>query len=1513
MENCARPAPDRGITSKSTNAEVIEWLSGFLAPEQVQCVVGHWKSQAEQASPDGKLLLSYANQPRGQLCELGFHGPNTQTKVHNMIKDECNCRLSEPVRQPFGVLDNTVVKRETTKTPAKDKRLSNSNSDLNQKHYDDFQASPEHQSIFSAHLSADEVVTLPSPPENVINDTHDVSHLDSVGEYALHAYVQQEYLAPTSIFSANQVNENESFNCQAVPGMPTASLFTTSDQLPASLETLPSAAHVQAAPAQFQQDSCAAPQPTPLGQHPELTTLPQDLAPTHVHGTPAAPFLLPTSSTPAILATPVINISQAPEADSFLLPQPANDMYLLSFDVVLAQQNMKYLLRTLELAELERVVALACGRIDHCVVVCKHRRRDKSTGLWMHLQRRYTRSEAHRVADNIHKVICQWEETALKWLLSVMAHDPILKESLVRYVTTQYRSYNSTVPVDSAIVQLWSVAKMPLPPDECVLGTRTIFLSDYHVKNRTSVHRRGKLAKLVEHLQEGRVKLLQSSGPGQEEERARTMAWLQNAARISATQMAVHYSIKQVFEPRFKPADPAPDALQEIGMDAAPSSKAAAAVPAPASCLLVGYTERTVAEITFVMKRRQVEGGLDSCLEEYDVPEEAREPCNLLQLLQGLDNFSEMLAQKQLQKAQDLKAKFEQLLEPLEALQIHNSLDPAPGATSLAQLNGIIEFAQENRWQVPAGMDTMLQQNLRLPLKEFQKQALAFKMQEEHSAGAGRILWVEIPVAKQPGCLPRFFAPVQPTTSPDDMEEEDEEMDECEGSNCDDISEACGSETEYEDDVSLDTQDDDMMDGDQDTASQESPEEEDESAKTAEINNDQAACMEGAEEAECSTAPAAVKEAADADDDAFVDTPALRRSKRAAARSARLALGDGAQAVPKAKRARKVKGKGKADDAAAPDAETDEVVVAEKPAAALVEFGPDLPQPVLRMFFSPILNAIVWHSSHLELSQGGAGRLNVPITRGGFNCLEMGLGKTAVALAATAMPSPLDWRCHVPWDNTLPIDADTGYSGALLHAGTLVIAPPTLLPQWENEIKKFVKKEISLRFLYQQSKFKRIFYPSQLAESDIVLTTPDVARNNLSMISNVLWSRVIVDEAHQEQGLLQMLKRVPAKARWCLTGTPVTYRVEDIGRLLDLLGMPTLPALARSPGVLAHVVCSTMVRFTGAGVINGAKNLDLPPLTETEEIVPWTAEDSERYKELLEEQQLMLAQYKASLAFKQAEKEALEKVGHMTSHIRPSEYCWQGLRVLEICAPLKQACVGGIPVRQAGDPEEMEALEYAECPPCLDVYGGGNTKYGWVFSSKTSAVVHKLLQLRQTDSTGKILIFSSYQGALNSLRNVLEPLGFNFRTIVGHMSMSQKAAAIADFESAPPTTIFLLSARVAAVGLTLTAARYVFLLEPNMNPSLEKQAIGRCYRMGQKHPVTVFRFIMQDSIEQRTREILQARQAAGRLTELESCAADVKKFSLQVAKKLIDSSTSADDLGNVAAKCSQTELERLLT
>ena len=187
--------------------------------------------------------------------------------------------------------------------------------------------------------------------------------------------------------------------------------------------------------------------------------------------------------------------------------------------------------------------------------------------------------------------------------------------------------------------------------------------------------------------------------------------------------------------------------------------------------------------------------------------------------------------------------------------------------------------------------------------------------------------------------------------------------------------------------------------------------------------------------------------------------------------------------------------------------------------------------------------------------------------------------------------------------------------------------------------------------------------------------------------------------------------------------------------------------------------------------------------------------------------------------------------------------------------------------RAAVSEQQLRAPERPRPPESEDGAGGsGEDGLGDVLcESKLKALVAELCAMRARDSSAKALVFSQYMGTIEWLKARLPLEGFGIRTINGSMPLKQRAKAIEDFQADPPTTVFLLSMRAGAVGINLTAASHVFLLEPALNPALEEQAIGRAWRMGQKRPVIVKKLYVKGSVEESIMEVVRRRQGPAAL------------------------------------------------
>ncbi|KAI9142048.1 chromatin remodeling complex subunit [Paraphysoderma sedebokerense] len=110
---------------------------------------------------------------------------------------------------------------------------------------------------------------------------------------------------------------------------------------------------------------------------------------------------------------------------------------------------------------------------------------------------------------------------------------------------------------------------------------------------------------------------------------------------------------------------------------------------------------------------------------------------------------------------------------------------------------------------------------------------------------------------------------------------------------------------------------------------------------------------------------------------------------------------------------------------------------------------------------------------------------------------------------------------------------------------------------------------------------------------------------------------------------------------------------------------------------------------------------------------------------------------------------------------------------------------------------------------------------------------------------------SSFTSMLDLIEGPLNILGFKFVRLDGKMSRAMRDESIALFEKDPSVHVILISLMCGSLGLNLTAASNCFLVDPWWNPQIEQQAIDRVYRLGQTKEVTIVRFIMKSSVEER--------------------------------------------------------------
>ncbi|XP_077417628.1 helicase-like transcription factor isoform X2 [Vanacampus margaritifer] len=150
----------------------------------------------------------------------------------------------------------------------------------------------------------------------------------------------------------------------------------------------------------------------------------------------------------------------------------------------------------------------------------------------------------------------------------------------------------------------------------------------------------------------------------------------------------------------------------------------------------------------------------------------------------------------------------------------------------------------------------------------------------------------------------------------------------------------------------------------------------------------------------------------------------------------------------------------------------------------------------------------------------------------------------------------------------------------------------------------------------------------------------------------------------------------------------------------------------------------------------------------------------------------------------------------------------------------------------------------------------------WRTSSKIQALIGNLLRLQREDSSIKCLVVSQFTRFLTILETPLREHGFRFVRLDGTMSQKKRTQVIQEFQSGTPSSpaIMLLSLKAGGVGLNLTAASHVFLMDPAWNPATEEQCIDRCHRLGQKRKVFVTKFIVKNSVEENMVKIQKQKQ-----------------------------------------------------
>ncbi|KAE9033622.1 hypothetical protein PR001_g8524 [Phytophthora rubi] len=404
-----------------------------------------------------------------------------------------------------------------------------------------------------------------------------------------------------------------------------------------------------------------------------------------------------------------------------------------------------------------------------------------------------------------------------------------------------------------------------------------------------------------------------------------------------------------------------------------------------------------------------------------------------------------------------------------------------------------------------------------------------------------------------------------------------------------------------------------------------------------------------------------------------------------------------------------------------------------------------------------------------------------------------------------------------------------------------------------------------------------------------------------SKLHQLQWFRVILDESHLIANAGCARARAAftlgSKRRWCVTGTPIQNRTADLAALLQFTGLGNR-AHALSERELGALVPRVVLRRLKSTVdaVSNAPILELPE--KTEEVVELDfASDVERalYMLLHRSTKRQVLRYLRSKEARQGRRVPLttptKDGGERPLFMHVFELILRLRQVCDACAlvtadPLAEvqtraasaeALVGnardGISPFSAGEAELLKSLQEQR------VDGNAVSGCGPLESTKLTALMRELKKVRARRE--RVLVISQWTSFLDMIAERLEAHNAQcesvssledasavgneaiaFAKLDGRMPAKDREQIVRNFQQqedsydmgpvvGPPLDVLLLSLRTGGLGLNLTAAAHVFIMEPSWNPSLERQAVDRAHRYGQTREVRVVRFIVKGSIEER--------------------------------------------------------------
>jgi SNF2 family DNA or RNA helicase len=419
---------------------------------------------------------------------------------------------------------------------------------------------------------------------------------------------------------------------------------------------------------------------------------------------------------------------------------------------------------------------------------------------------------------------------------------------------------------------------------------------------------------------------------------------------------------------------------------------------------------------------------------------------------------------------------------------------------------------------------------------------------------------------------------------------------------------------------------------------------------------------------------------------------------------------------------------------------------------------------------------------------------------GGILADDMGLGKTVQALSFIQL-----------------------YKEKFGSMTTLVVCPTSLMFNWENEIKKFTP---NLSYIIHHGG-ERIRNNKRFEDHDVIITTYGTLRSDIKFMVEIEFDYVVLDESqaikNPQSKVTKAASLLNAKNKLCMSGTPLQNNTFDIYAQMNFLN----PGMLGSVEYFRNEFATPIDKFGEKENKDHLRKLLFPfILRRTKEQV---AKDLPEKIETVLFCEMEEAQRNIYDAYRNDYRDKIMGV------ISEQGIDKSQLTILQGLMKLRQIC------------DSPAIMNEEEKMPNVSV--------------KLDEIGREI-----TENIGnhKALIFSQFLGMLALIKEKLVELGVKFEYFDGSTTATERERAIQSFQNNDEVRVFLISLKAGGVGLNLTAADYVYIVDPWWNPAVEQQAIDRTHRIGQTKNIFAYRMICKDTIEDKIIQLQEKKRNLAR-------------------------------------------------